>query len=308
MKVLVTSCGGDIGQSIGKILNELNFYTYGLDISKKNPSSFIFKKFDTICRIDSVNYVPSLIEFVRVNDIDLIIPASESEIKYFTYNEKNLPNNILDKLLLANKKSRIIGFDKLKTVEFLMDQGLPYPKVYSFKLNFPCIGKTTSGSGGSNVFRVENEFEANYLRSKYDNIFFQELLSDDSKEYTCCCYRGLKNSLRMITFKRDLAQGGYSSYGVTENNIEINKLLKSICKFLDLRGSINIQLRIHKDLPVVFEINPRFSSTVGVRHLLGFEDLKWSIQDFFNQNISNYKEPPEGSEFFKGYNDYVKVN
>ena len=155
MKVLVTSCGGDIGQSIGKILNELNFYTYGLDISKKNPSSFIFKKFDTICRIDSVNYVPSLIEVVRANDIDLIIPASEAEIKYFTYNEKNLPNNILDKLLLANKKSRIIGFDKLKTVEFFNGSGDSYPKVYRFKLNFPCIGKQLADLEGQTCLELK---------------------------------------------------------------------------------------------------------------------------------------------------------
>ena len=30
---------------------------------------------------------------------------------------------------------------------------------------------------------------------------------------------------------------------------------------------------------MVFEINPRFSSTVGMRHKVGFSDLIWSIQE-----------------------------
>ncbi len=41
--VLVTSCGGDIGQSIGKILKDLklcNFLVW--DISSKNAAKFIF--------------------------------------------------------------------------------------------------------------------------------------------------------------------------------------------------------------------------------------------------------------------------
>ena len=58
--------------------------------------------------------------------------------------------------------------------------------------------------------------------------------------------------------------------------------------------------------PVVFEINPRFSSTVLFRHLLGFEDLKWSIEELLGDEISNFNKPKNGIEFFKGYNEYIK--
>ena len=53
-----------------------------------------------------------------------------------------------------------------------------------------------------------------------------------------------------------------------------------IAESLDLFGSINIQLRlVEKEGPMVFEINPRFSSTVGMRHMIGFSDLIWSIEE-----------------------------
>ena len=76
---------------------------------------------------------------------------------------------------------------------------------------------------------------------------------------------------------------------------------------MNLKGSINIQLRIHKEVPMVFEINPRFSSTILFRHLLGFKDLEWSINELFDQDISNYSKPKRGQRFYKGYQEYIKL-
>ena len=50
--VLVTSCGGDIGQSIGKILKNLNCLAFGWDISSNNASKFIYDHFETSLRIN----------------------------------------------------------------------------------------------------------------------------------------------------------------------------------------------------------------------------------------------------------------
>ena len=58
-------------------------------------------------------------------------------------------------------------------------------------------------------------------------------------------------------------------------------------------------------MPVVFEINPRFSSTILFRHLLGFKDMEWSIQEFLGEEISNFIKPQVGKCFYKGYNEYI---
>jgi len=42
---------------------------------------------------------------------------------------------------------------------------------------------------------------------------------------------------------------------------------------------MNVQLRLTEQGPRVFEINPRFSSTVLMRHRIGFSDVLWSIQE-----------------------------
>ena len=76
-------------------------------------------------------------------------------------------------------------------------------------------------------------------------------------------------------------------------------------KLLNLEGCINIQLKIHKEMPIVFEINPRFSSTILFGHLLGFKDLEWSLQEFLGEEISDYTQPQVGKCFYKGYNEYI---
>jgi len=75
---------------------------------------------------------------------------------------------------------------------------------------------------------------------------------------------------------------------------------------LNLIGSINVQLRMNDNLPKIFEINPRFSSTVLFRHLFGFKDLEWSIKDLFGEKLDAYIPPKVGSKFYKGFNEYVQ--
>jgi len=42
---------------------------------------------------------------------------------------------------------------------------------------------------------------------------------------------------------------------------------------------MNVQLRLTDKGPRVFEINPRFSSTVLMRHRLGYCDVLWAMDE-----------------------------
>jgi carbamoyl-phosphate synthase large subunit len=112
---------------------------------------------------------------------------------------------------------------------------------------------------------------------------WQEYLPGTKGEFTCGVYRCLDDSVRVVAMRRRLA-AGVTAYAQVVHEESIEKLCKQIAESLNLRGSINIQLRILEGRgPVVFEINPRFSSTVGMRHRIGFCDLIWSIQEQYSQ-------------------------
>ena len=69
-------------------------------------------------------------------------------------------------------------------------------------------------------------------------------------------------------------------------------MCETIAKGLNLQGSMNVQMRLTEKGPRVFEINPRFSSTVLMRHRLGFSDVLWAIDEAEGKLI-NFQEIPK---------------
>ena len=88
-------------------------------------------------------------------------------------------------------------------------------------------------------------------------------------------------------------------------NHDIKKLLINFAIKINLIWSTNVQLRLTSKGPIIFEINPRFSSTVLFRHMFGFKDLEWSIENILGLKIGEYKKPKTGRKFFKGFNEYI---
>lgn len=310
LNILVTGCGGDIGQSIGKILNEYKLINnlYGCDISDKNAAKFIYSNFFVGLHCKNPNYIRNLKEIVKKYNIDLIIPISEVELRFLSKNNINLIGNA--KLILASSEALKIGFDKLNTANFLKSVNLPFPVTNSVmdikKIEqFPVIMKSRTGSGSSNVFVVTDDDTFISIKNSNPDFIVQEFLNDDIGEFTCGVFRSNAGITRSIIMKREL-MGGFTGFAEVTANKQITNLLHTIAEKIKLNGSINIQLRMTPKGPVVFEINPRFSSTVRFRDLLGFKDVQWSIEDIIGVPISHYKETSIGKKIYKGFNEFVQ--
>lgn len=309
--ILVTGCGGDIGQSLGKILLK-SCYTknlFGIDISDKNAAQFIYPNFSIGLRITNESYFYQLENFILANSIDIVIPIAEPELRYFS--EKNMLDAIGNaKMITASSKAMEIGFDKYKTVEFLKAEGFPFPQTnlaQDLKTieSFPVILKSRTGSGSKDIHKINSMEEFSfYTRKNRDDYVVQEYITDKSGEFTCGLFRSSKGEIRSQIFKRELLSG-YSGYGEVVDNKAITLLLEELAVKIELVGSINVQLRLTESLPMIFEINPRFSSTVLFRHLFGFEDLIWSIEDRLGLELSDNRKNVIGKKFYKGYEEYI---
>ena len=131
-----------------------------------------------------------------------------------------------------------------------------------------------------------------------------ELLLPEEEEYTCGLFRSRSGEIRSITIRRRL-QGGYTCAGKVVFDQELETYLHQIAEALRLRGSINVQLKWTMKGPVAFEINPRFSSTVLFRHLLGFQDLIWAMKDLKEIDLEPYEAANEGVRFYRGPREYI---
>ena len=289
MKILITGAGGDIAQAMTRTIRA--YFTgvklIGCDLSAQPFASVNFDSFYTSLQVYDPLYLTKIQEICSREEIDLVIPVPEPEIEFFSREKHNLSV----KVLLANRFAIEVGLDKLATSEFLHKLGDFAPSTFSefhgSGLKLPVLVKPRSGRGSKNVFICETMKDVEYHQNNPVPMIFQELLEPADMEVTCGVYATNEGKVLSIQLLRKLS-GGRTSWAKVIMNEEINMLCEKIAGGLNLRGPINIQLILTDKGPKVFEINPRYSSTVEMRHRLGFMDLVWGIEECLFQNEISY--------------------
>ena len=113
---------------------------------------------------------------------------------------------------------------------------------------------------------------------KQNEWVIEELLNKNSDEYTCAIIR-IKDLKKIIIFNRKLHKLGHTMFADQFEDKAIETGLLAIADKINLNGVINIQFKIQNNQIKIFDINPRISSTVKMRDLLGFKDCLWWIKE-----------------------------
>jgi len=287
--VLITAIGGDIAQGIAAILRESfpDWRLTGVDVHSRHAGSLFVDQFHEVPRASDPGYEDALKAIVNQDAIDLVIPMSEAELQLLAsrgYSEIGGAG-----LLMANQLAIEVGADKLRTAQFLESIGLPAPwtdlaENFLPQKHLPCIFKPRRGAGSKAVYRCDTAEEVAFYRHRYADAIVQELLLPPDQEVTCGVFRTGDGRIAVLQLLRTLTSG-FTGWAQVIDDTEIFSQCSRLAEGLDLRGSINVQLRITGNGARIFEINPRFSSTVLMRHQMGFCDLVWSIQDLMGEDV-----------------------
>lgn len=290
--ILVTGVGGDIGQSIIKCLKDNNtdqkIKIVGCDIdcyaaSRQEVDSFLVAPFAN----QKDKYVEFIKSIVKKEKIDYVIPTTEQEIIVLDKQRADFDGEC--KLLINSSYIINTFFDKYATVEFLRSNGLSFPRTYriedySEELSFPLIFKPRFGCGSKGLTIAHDRKELDFLKKNRRDFIIQEVVGDIDEEYTACVFSDGQD-IHSIAFKRSLGYGSLSKIAELSNDMELLDLAKKIASVIDLQGSINIQARKTAQGYIPFEINPRFSSTVYIRHYFGFRDVEWWLNLYERKEV-----------------------
>jgi len=277
--VLITGVGGDIGQGIIRCLKDVepDLCLLGCDIDPFAAGRELVGKFyQAPSANDSERYSNFIKKVLREKGASHIFPATETEIEFFD----KYRNYFEDITLFINKHDIIATFlDKYKAIEFLKRNNLPYPKTYLIEsydkeLEYPFILKPRKGWGSKGLVVINDAGELNYFRRRVKDYIVQEIVGTDADEYTVTVFSTGKQTYS-IAFKRTLGYGSLSKVAQLVWDEQLQTLAEDIAKASFLEGSLNIQCRKTNLGYVPFEVNPRFSSTVYIRHFFGFQDVKW---------------------------------
>ena len=105
--------------------------------------------------------------------------------------------------------------------------------------------KNRSGSGSSAVFIVATMKMWIILLSATHDAIFQELLEPADREVTCAVYRRRDGEVASLLMLRRLT-GGFTGWAKVIKDEETSRMCEVIAQGLDLRGSMNIQLRLDR--------------------------------------------------------------
>lgn len=305
---LVTGANGDIGNAIIRILKDEfpNTKVHGADAGGAWPSKADADSMSSISLATDDSYIEDIKTLSKKLYNPLIIPTSEPEIKAIANSTD------LDGLnILTVTPDIVFRFtDKYETAKWLSENSFPAPKTWWLKdvtdNRLPLIIKPRHswGSKGIEIIRTSQRLALVKKERADQDVIAQKLIDTLDQEYTCAVIRH-HGEIRVLIMHRRLS-GGLSGYIKITNNAELEKILCRLAKALNLEGSINVQLRINEDnSPEIFEINPRFSSTVMMRHQIGFQDLVWSINAQEGQPIPQFTAP-YGAEVFRLSREVVK--
>jgi carbamoyl-phosphate synthase large subunit len=292
--ILITGIGGDIGQSIIRCIKDIDspFRLIGCDIDHYASGRPSVDKFLIAPRVaEPKKYLKFLDDNISKYNIKYIYPAVESEIIFFDLHREYF--NGKGVIVFINKPFIInTFFDKYETINFLKRNKISHPATfllekYNNQLDFPIIIKPRRGCGGRGLIKLDGPEEFKAQKKVLVDAVVQEYLDGENNEYTTGVFSDGEEA-HSITFKRKLSPEGFSKMVELVRDEKINKLAEKIARSSNLVGSLNIQSKRNGEDFTVFEINPRFSSTVYFRHYFGFRDVEWWMRLAENKKI-NFK-------------------
>jgi carbamoyl-phosphate synthase large subunit len=258
MKVIRTAAGC---LSSMALINEMKKNNVSVIATDCNPCSIglhLCDKGYVVPKGDDPKFIKEIIKICENEKPNAIISGPEEEVINFS-REKDLFDELGILLLCPNYESVGICMDKVKTNNALSKLNIPVPEIYNeSEIVFPCIIKPRSGRGGRGIYKIENEDDFNFFKTKVDNLMIQEFV--DGEEYTIDTFADRDGTpLSVIPRLRLLTESGISVKGMTVNDLKIIEYCKKIVKELRLFGPSCIQCIKDKQGDVKFlEINPRF--------------------------------------------------
>ena len=306
MNILVLSAGVPASHGVIKSLRDIDFKgkIVSVDSNKMSAGFYLSDSYHTVPNAFDKNYIEVLLGIVKKENINLILPTSSNEIITISKHSEMF-TNIGVNLFMSNYKSIMICSDKLDFYN-KCKKYFPLPKtsLNPRDIGFPFFAKPRKHSAGSRGIKVCRRIEdLSCVDVKEKEYIYQEYLP--GLEYTIDVLCDMNsNPISIVPRKRLQTKEGVSTKAKIVRDVEIEKYCFDICKFLELKGSICLQMKedVNEKLKFI-EINPRFGGGTYFSTLAGINFVK-VILDLINEKQVNLPNPKEIT-VLRYYNEVV---
>ena len=318
MNILISSAGRRVSlvkafkKELSQFVAEGKVFASDLE-PRLAPACHIADSFFKVPRINDGNFMVDLLDRCLENNIKLIIPTIDTELKVYAANQLKFREMGVE-ILISNQDIIDICRDKRKIHSFFKSFGIKVAKEYD-KKNFelPMFLKPWDGSRSVDTFLIKKESDLNEYHLNHNKLMFLEYLNHaDYIEYTCDLYYDRNGKLRCaVPRKRIEVRDGEVNKGLTEKNKIIDLLKERLSNIPGARGCFTAQFFKHKSNGDIYgiEINPRFGGGFPLTYLAGANYPKWIIEEyFFNKPIPDSFDAWEANLLMLRYDDEILVH
>jgi len=257
--ILLTCSGGPAAVGVIKSLRDIGFggRVVSIDLDPLAVGGYMSDVSYVVPRSDSDEYWNVVLDIIKREGVDLILPTGDSDIRHFSQH-RDLLESIGVSVFMSDYETIITCQDKMKFYECCVsefDTHLPKTTTNGYDLELPILAKPRNGSGSRGIHLCKTFRELELIGN--GDYIFQEYLP--GQEYTvdvlCDMYN---NVLSVVVRKRVQVKAGISTKGEIVRDSYIEDLCTRISKHLNIKGPVCIQLKNDiNGTPKFVEINPR---------------------------------------------------
>ncbi|MFA6405683.1 MAG: ATP-grasp domain-containing protein [Candidatus Paceibacterota bacterium] len=259
--ILITCAGGSGPIYMAKKMKN-KFNVFLVDATDQTIAPYLGLPFEKIPFGNDPNYLRRMEFLIKKWNINCIVPGADEELLSIKILCEGYPSLLA---VLPSKDFITLCLNKKKLMEVLEKSNISHLLPFTDKksIKYPAIAKPIFGRGSREVHIIKDSKQLEgYLKlynKKFEDILIQPYIGGE--EYTISAIVNNLNQIISIVPKKIILKRGITRVAVTEKNIIVEKITKAIVEKLHPSGPFNIQLKIWKNRPYIFEINPRLSTT-----------------------------------------------
>ncbi len=262
------------------------------DITTSSPAFHKADKGLIVPTAGRMEYVPALLRIVRENDIGLVVPLTDLDLRSLARQQDRF-NQVGCTVMIGSEPAVMLCRDKARTSTLLEQAGLKPINTYLLKEFrehpfYPCFVKPVRGSAGIGTSVIHNERELiAHVGTFGEQLIVQEYVP--GQEFTIDVFRSRDGQVRCVVPRQRLVvRSGEVEKGVT---VKDDKLIEAAIKLANLLeglwGVFCCQCRRDDSgTPRFFEINPRFGGGAPLSIAAGANLPLYLIQEVLGLDVT----------------------
>ena len=235
------------------------------DVNPLSPAVHVADRAYRVPLATDPEYVAELLAICQAEGVRLVVPTIDDELPLIGAARDRF-RAVGAVVACSSEATALLCNDKYATCRHLAAAGVPAVDTWTLSdlpvnARLPLFIKPRSGRGAVNAFTVRTKRDLWFFGTYVEDAVVQEYLQ--GPEFTIdvlCDFDG--RPLSIVPRERVVIRSGVMDRGRTVKDGTLTDLAIAACAAIPFAGPINIQCRMRRDQPVIFEINPRFSGGI----------------------------------------------